>query len=53
VPTDRTAFARTNHFGLMGMQERAHLLGGALQIKSVRGKGTEVRVSVPLTGKAF
>jgi signal transduction histidine kinase len=51
VPANRTAFARTNHFGLMGMQERAHLLGGALQIMSARGKGTEVRVSVPLTGK--
>ncbi len=52
VPADRTAFARTNHFGLMGMQERAHLLGGALQIRSARGKGTEVKVSVPRAIKA-
>ena len=48
VPLDRTAFARTNHFGLMGMQERAHLLGGILRINSTRGKGTEIWVSVPV-----
>lgn len=51
VPVDRTAFARTNHLGLMGMQERAHLSGGTLQIRSECGRGTEVKVSVPLKVK--
>jgi len=34
--------------GLVGMQERVSLLNGSLTIKSKPGKGTEVRVSVPL-----
>lgn len=35
--------------GLLGMQERAGLLGGKLTIRSTPGEGTEVRVSFPLT----
>jgi two-component system NarL family sensor kinase len=34
--------------GLMGMRERARLLGGRLQIKSAPGQGTQVTVRVPL-----
>ena len=34
--------------GLVGMQERVTLLNGSLTIKSKPGKGTEVRVSVPI-----
>ena len=34
-------------FGLLGMQERAYLLGGKLDIKSAPGQGTIVRVVVP------
>lgn len=33
--------------GLMGMQERAELLGGALNIESQSGKGTKVKVRIP------
>lgn len=34
--------------GLIGMQERARLLGGMLSIDSVPGKGTKVLVNVPI-----
>jgi len=34
--------------GLAGMQERAVLLGGTLDISTVPGKGTTVKVSIPL-----
>ena len=34
--------------GLMGLRERAQLLGGSAVISSVRGKGTTVEVSIPL-----
>jgi two-component system sensor histidine kinase UhpB len=33
--------------GLFGMQERAALVGGAVQIESAPGRGTTVRVTVP------
>jgi two-component system sensor histidine kinase DegS len=38
----------TNHFGLVGMQERADLFGGKLEIESGQGKGTTVTISVPV-----
>jgi PAS domain S-box-containing protein len=34
--------------GLIGMRERAELLGGSLSIESVKGRGTSVIVRVPL-----
>jgi signal transduction histidine kinase len=34
--------------GLMGLRERAHLLGGSVDISSARGEGTTVEVSIPL-----
>jgi ligand-binding sensor domain-containing protein/signal transduction histidine kinase len=36
-----------NHFGLLGMQERAHLLHGSLAIASRQGEGTVLHISVP------
>jgi PAS domain S-box-containing protein len=40
--------------GLLGMRERAHLVGGEIKIESTQGKGTEVTVRVPLsTGQHF
>ena len=36
------------HVGLGGMNERAHLLNGTLEIKSVEGEGTRVIASFPL-----
>jgi signal transduction histidine kinase len=35
-------------YGLPGMRERAERLGGALQVESVPGAGTRVRVEAPL-----
>jgi signal transduction histidine kinase len=40
---------RTESVGLLGMQERARLLGGRLEIRSDDKGGTLVRVEVPLT----
>jgi signal transduction histidine kinase len=35
-------------FGLRGMRERVQILGGELQIKSTLGKGTQIRVWIPM-----
>jgi signal transduction histidine kinase len=39
-------------FGLVGMRERAALLGGTLEIDSTKGVGTRLRASIPLTKRA-
>ena len=40
--------ARWGHsFGLAGMYERASLLGGALRVSSVHGKGTTIEAELP------
>jgi two-component system NarL family sensor kinase len=36
------------HFGLIGMNERAKLLSGTLELSSAPGEGTELQVSIPL-----
>ena len=38
---------RSGKLGLMGMQERAWLLGGTLELDSEPGKGTTLQVDVP------
>jgi two-component system NarL family sensor kinase len=40
--------ASSGRFGLVGMRERARLLGGSFQIESSPGAGTRVTVEVPL-----
>jgi two-component system, NarL family, sensor histidine kinase DegS len=42
---------RAGQLGLMGMQERAKLLNGTMQIKSAMGRGTEVTVTLPWPDK--
>jgi signal transduction histidine kinase len=37
------------HFGLQGMHERAHALGAQLEVRSVEGQGTCIRLSLPST----
>jgi len=39
----------TKSLGLVGMRERALLLGGALELRGVPGKGTTVTVRLPQT----
>jgi signal transduction histidine kinase len=36
-------------FGLVGMRERAALLGGTLEIESTKGAGTLLRATIPMT----
>ncbi|HEY5089130.1 MAG TPA: PAS domain S-box protein [Polyangia bacterium] len=36
--------------GLLGMRERAHLVGGSMTVESSVGRGTTICVSVPLPG---
>jgi signal transduction histidine kinase len=38
------------HHGIVGMRERAALLGGRLRVRSQPGQGTAVHVAVPLVG---
>jgi signal transduction histidine kinase len=40
------------HWGLIGMQERAELLGGTARIDSSPGRGTRVEIRVPLPADA-
>ena len=35
-------------FGLLGMKERAWLLGGKVDVQGVQGKGTTIKVRIPL-----
>ena len=44
LPADLHDLATTGHFGLVGMQERADLIGGTLTVKSDPGQGTSVQV---------
>jgi signal transduction histidine kinase len=34
--------------GLLGMRERASMLGGSFSLRSVRGRGTRIRVEIPI-----
>ena len=42
-----TAAPPGDHLGLVGMRERAHLLGGTLRIRSRPGRGVQLRLRVP------
>jgi PAS domain S-box-containing protein len=43
--------SRAATLGLLGMQERAHTVGGTIEIDSVLTKGTEVRFRFPISAK--
>ena len=52
VPADwRTRGDGHRPVGLLGMQERAALLGGTLKIETVTPHGTRVALRVPLAGQ--
>jgi PAS domain S-box-containing protein len=48
VKAARQAALKGQSLGLLGMEERVRLAGGKLTISSTPGKGTEVRVEMPL-----
>jgi two-component system sensor histidine kinase DegS len=39
------------HMGLVGMQERAKLIGGSMNVDSTPGAGTSVILSIPVLSK--
>ena len=45
---DLTAAAARKSFGLLGMRERALALGGQVHVNSAPGRGTVIRVTIPL-----
>lgn len=47
MPESLTDFASDGSFGMMGLQERAHLFGGNLTVQSAPGQGTIVRLIMP------
>lgn len=47
VPPHPTDLAPAGHFGLLGMRERAELIGARLEIRSEPGVGTRVSVRLP------
>ena len=40
------------HYGLLGLQERARLLGGECRVQSAPGQGTLLRWCIPLNTEA-
>jgi signal transduction histidine kinase len=44
APNSPTEFAPNGHFGLLGIHERADLIGARLEIESALGKGTRLNV---------
>ncbi|HEX9679889.1 MAG TPA: ATP-binding protein [Anaerolineales bacterium] len=47
LPETPADFARGGHYGLLGLQERAELLGAELHIHSLPGEGTRLTFRVP------
>lgn len=48
VPESPAEFAPSGHYGLLGIQERAELIGARLKIQSVTGKGTQLAITLTL-----
>jgi signal transduction histidine kinase len=44
TPASPTDFAHNGHFGLLGMRERAELIGGKFDVESRMGSGTRISV---------
>jgi signal transduction histidine kinase len=44
----REPMARGRHLGIVGMRERATLLGGSLRITSAPGEGTTITLTIPV-----
>lgn len=52
VGFDVNTYHGERHLGLLGMRERAELLGGTLTIESTPGQGTSIFIEIPLTQPA-
>lgn len=50
LPDSLARLAQAGSFGLMGIQERVRAIGGELEIDSRPGRGTRIRVSIPVGG---
>jgi signal transduction histidine kinase len=48
IPAGLDDLTMAGKLGLVGMQERAQLLGGTMDIKSQPGQGTTLAVDIPL-----
>ncbi|MBC8507362.1 MAG: hypothetical protein ISR58_04105 [Anaerolineales bacterium] len=48
VPDSPAEFAPSGHFGLLGIHERAELIGARMEINAQSGDGTNVAVIVPI-----
>ncbi|RLD00406.1 MAG: hypothetical protein DRI77_00565 [Chloroflexi bacterium] len=51
VDAVQTRYDERGSLGMINMYERAELVSGTLAISSVPGKGTQIKLSVPLRGK--
>lgn len=51
LPGHLSELSGDDKLGLMGMKERARIIGGTLVIRSAPGRGTSVIVEVPVEGK--
>jgi signal transduction histidine kinase len=45
IPKSPADFAQLGHFGLLGIRERADLIGARLEVESTPGNGTRLKVS--------
>jgi len=50
VPKSPAEYAPSGHYGLLGLHERAELIGAALDIQSEPGRGTQVKIYLPVSG---
>jgi len=46
VPSNVSMLARAGKLGVLGMRERAELVGGRLELASVQGAGSRVTVTI-------
>ncbi len=48
MPGNPSEYAAKGHFGLLGLHERAELIGAILSMRSSVGKGTSIMVTLPV-----
>jgi NarL family two-component system sensor histidine kinase YdfH len=50
---DASIVGRRDHYGLVGMRERARLAGGSMEITSQMGQGTRLKFALPIEAEVF